>query len=180
MIMPPRVRKTTLILHVGASVGWLGAVTAFLVLAVTAMTTEDEWAMRAAYTSMDVIGSSALVPLSFAALVTGIIQSLGTPWGLIRHYWVLMKLLITVIATGILLLYMGTLRALAEAAQDPATPIRVGEALPNLSPVLHAGAALIVLLIALVLSIYKPRGLTGLGLERKSDGAVKRRSQSTR
>ncbi|MHA7284414.1 DUF2269 domain-containing protein [Arthrobacter sp. TMS2-4] len=151
-------------LHVGASVGWFGAIAAFLILAIAAATTQDEWTTRAAYASMETIGRLALVPLSIASLVTGIIQSLGTPWGLIRHYWVIIKLLITVLATVILLLYMETLTLLAGAARNPAAPTGPGELLPNASPILHAGAALIVLGVALGLSIYKPRGLTGFGI----------------
>jgi hypothetical protein len=50
-----------------------------------------------------------LVPLSLASLLTGLVQSLGTPWGLFRHYWVLFKLLINVLATIVLLMYMQTL-----------------------------------------------------------------------
>ncbi|MHA7284516.1 DUF2269 domain-containing protein [Arthrobacter sp. TMS2-4] len=162
--MPPRVRKAALVLHIGSSVGWLGAVITFLALAITAAATADENLTRALYISMDVIGRTALVPLSVATLVTGIIQSLGTQWGLIRHYWVIVKLVITLISTVILVLYIQTLTALAEAALDPATGIGPGEVLPNLSPVLHATAALLVLTAALGLSIYKPRGLTGFGL----------------
>lgn len=163
MVMASRVRKAALITHIAASVGWLGAVAAFLILAITATTTQDEWVTRSAYSSMEVIGRSALVPLSIASLVTGIIQSVGTPWGLIRHYWVMVKLLIAVLATVILLLYMETLTALASAARNPAIPVGPGELLPNASPILHAGAALAVLAVALGLSIYKPRGITGFG-----------------
>lgn len=114
---------------------------------------------------MDLVGWSALVPLSVATLLTGILQSLGTAWGLIRHYWVLMKLLITVLATAVLMMYMQTLRQLSDAAKE--TGPAAGEILPSFSPVLHAGAALLVLLVALVLSVFKPRGITGWGMSRK-------------
>lgn len=163
MLMQPRVRKAFLVLHIGSSVGWVGAVIAFLTLAITAVTHTDEDLVRALYVSMDVIGQAALVPLSVASLTTGIIQSLGTQWGLIRHYWVIVKLVITFVSTVILVLYLQTLTTFADAATDPGTAIGPGEILPSLSPVLHAGAALLVLAMALGLSIYKPRGLTGFG-----------------
>ncbi|MGP9649379.1 DUF2269 domain-containing protein [Glutamicibacter sp. AOP38-B1-38] len=164
--MPPKLRKASLAAHIGCSVGWLGAVVGFLALAIAAMTAEDLQVVRAAYIAMDLMGWSALVPLSVATLLTGIIQSLGTAWGLIRHYWVLMKLLITVLATAILMMYMQTLRHLSDSARG--TELAAGEILPNFSPVLHAGAGLLVLLVALVLSVFKPRGITGWGLHRKS------------
>ncbi len=164
--MPPRLRKAALVAHVASSVGWLGAVAVFLALAITGYATADEWTMRAAYTTMEIIGWTALVPLSALTLLTGIVQALGTPWGLIRHYWVLIKLLITVVATAILLLYMETLSVLACAAARQAPSGAAEELLPSFSPILHSAAALVILTVALVLSIYKPRGLTGLSSTR--------------
>ena len=46
------------------------------------------------------------MPLCFASLFSGLVQSLGTEWGLFRHYWVLFKLLINVLPTALLLLHM--------------------------------------------------------------------------
>jgi len=37
--------------------------------------------------------------MSLAALATGLVQSLGTEWGLLRYYWVLGKLFLTIFAT---------------------------------------------------------------------------------
>jgi hypothetical protein len=162
--MPLRLRKAALLAHVASSVGWLGAVAAFLALAVTGYVTPDQGVMRAAYTVMEVLGWTALVPLSLLTLLTGVLQGLGTSWGIVKHYWVLMKLLITTVSTAILLLYMRTLSALADAAAQGTTGGGTAGILPNFSPILHSGAALIVLLTALGLSTYKPRGLTGFGI----------------
>lgn len=168
--MPPRLRKTALLIHIASSVGWIGAVMAFLALAITGYGTADQWTMRAAYTTMEIIGWTALVPLSVLTLVTGVLQGLGTQWGVIRHYWVLMKLLITVVSTAILLLYMNTLTVLANAASHPTAGGASQDLLPSFSPILHAGAALLILLVALGLSIYKPRGVTGWGVSRARSG----------
>lgn len=172
--MPPRLRKAALVAHIASSVGWMGAVAAFLALAVTGYTTTNEWTMRAAYTVMEIIGWTALVPLSALTLLTGVLQATGTPWGLIKHYWVLIKLLITVAATAALLLYMETLTVLADAAAQSTPDGTVAGLLPNFSPVLHSAAALIVLLVALGLSIYKPRGLTGIGATRFRSASQRR------
>ena len=160
--MSPRLRKVALTLHVASSVGWLGAVLTFLVLAVAAVASPVTETVRAAYLAMEIIGRGALVPLSLASLVTGVFQALGTVWGLVRHYWVLVKLLITVLATVILLMYTQTLGVLARAA-GAGTPTEAAATLPSLSPVIHSAAALAVLSVAMVLSVFKPRGLTGLG-----------------
>ena len=110
MIMPPRVRKFALTAHVISSVGWLGAVLVFLALSVVGLTSKDEQTVRGAYLVMEQAAWYVLVPLAFASLLTGIVQSLGTTWGIFRHYWVIFKLLITVFATFVLLVYMGTFR----------------------------------------------------------------------
>jgi len=163
--MPPRARRAFLVAHVGCSVGWLGAVVTSLVLAVTGLASRDNTMVRAVYLALQAIGWYALVPLSLASLLTGLIQSLGTTWGLLRHYWVVVKLLMNLLATGVLLLYTQTLDYLADTARTAAT--RDLNELRNPSPVAHAAAAVALLLTALVLSIYKPRGLTPYGQRRQ-------------
>ncbi|MDO0930697.1 hypothetical protein QQY66_02990 [Streptomyces sp. DG2A-72] len=160
MTMPPRLRKLALLVHVTSSVGWLGAVVAFLALSVIGLTGQDPATVRGVYLVMEPAAWYALVPLSFAALLTGIVQSLGTPWGLLRHYWVLFKLLINVVATVVLLVYMGTFRSMAHMAADPEVGL---SSVRDFSPVLHSVLALVVLLLAMVLAVYKPRGVTPFG-----------------
>lgn len=166
MTVTPRLRKFALTAHVVSSVGWLGAVVAFLPLAVAGLTSRDAQTVRAAYLAMELVGWYALVPLSLASLLTGLVQSLGTKWGLFRHYWVLFKLLITVLSTIVLLMYMETLGYLSGVAADPTIDIGV---VRSSSPVLHAGVGLLLLLVAAVLSVYKPQGMTGYG-RRKQHG----------
>ncbi len=161
--MAPPVRKAMLTVHVTVSVGWLGAVAASLALAVAALTSRDVQVVRGAYLAMDVLGWAVLVPISVASLLTGVVQSLGTVWGLVRHYWVLFKLVINVVATTVLLLYTQTLGLLADLADDPSSTLAQ---LRSPSPLVHAGAGLLLLVAATVLSVYKPRGVTGFGPRR--------------
>jgi hypothetical protein len=159
MMMPPLVRKLALTAHVTSSVGWLGAVAGFLALAVAGLQSRDEPLVRAAYLAMEPIGWGALVPLALASLLTGLVQALSTPWGLFQHYWVLFKLLLTVLATIVLLLYTQTVSHFAgvAAASSSADPGGLR------SYLLHAGGGLLVLLVTTTLSVYKPRGLTPYG-----------------
>jgi hypothetical protein len=92
MTMTTRLRKFALTAHVASSVGWLGAVVAYLALGVSAATGREAQTVRAAWIAMEVIGWFAIAPLAIAALLTGLVVSLGTPWGLFRHYWVLITL----------------------------------------------------------------------------------------
>ena len=160
MTMRPPLRKLALTAHVVSSVGWLGAIVAFLALAVTGLTSRDAQKVRAVYLAAEPLTWFVIVPLALASLLTGIVQSLGTTWGLLRHYWVLFKLLLTVVATVVLLMYTQTVDFFAGVAAGPSADLRELRA-PTF--VLHSGAALLVLLAATVLAVYKPRGMTRYG-----------------
>ncbi len=166
MIMPARVRKFALTAHVTFSVGWLGAVVVFLALAVVGLTSQDPGAVRGVYLVMEPAARYTLLPLAFASLLSGLIQSLGSTWGLFRHYWVVFKLVINVFATLVLLMYMETFRFMARAAADPAANLVM---VRSESPMLHATLALVLFLIATVLAIYKPRGMTPYGWRRQQE-----------
>jgi hypothetical protein len=157
MTMPPGARKIALTAHVTASVGWLGAIIVFLGLAVVGLTSQDAQTVRAAYLVMEPAARLVLVPLAFASLVTGVVVSLGTAWGLFRHYWVVFKLVITVFATIVLLIYMKTFRSMAGVAADPTADLAM---VRSASPLVHAALALLLLIAATVLAVFKPRGLT--------------------
>ena len=180
MTMTPGLRRFALTTHVTASVGWLGAVGGFLALSIVGLTSQDAQTVRAAYLAMESTGWYVLVPLSLASLATGLLQSLATPWGLLRHYWVLAKLVMNAFATVVLLMYMQTLGYLAGAAA--ATPVSDGDlsGLRSPSPVLHAGAALLLLLVATTLSVYKPRGMTRYGRRKQHQQRVPSQTQVQR
>lgn len=154
----PRLRKALLTLHVAASVGWLGAIVAYIVLNIPALTADREQDVRAAYQMMDVLARNALLPLALTATATGIMQSLITPWGLFRHYWVVISLAITLFATVILVLHLPAVADLAARAADPGQDVRHLR-----GDLFHSVGGLTVLLVPLVLNIYKPRGLTPHG-----------------
>jgi hypothetical protein len=160
MTMTPHLRKFALTAHVTTTVGWLGAVVVFLALGIVGLTSQDAQTVRGAYLVMEPAAWLVLVPLAFASLLTGLVMSLGTTWGLFRHYWVLFKLLINVFATIILLTYMETFSFMAGVAADPSGDLAL---VRNASPMLHAVLALLVLLVATVLAVYKPRGVTPYG-----------------
>lgn len=169
MTLKPRLRKCVLTAHVTCTVGWLGAVLVFLVLGVLGVTSQNAQIVRGVYLVMEPAAWSVLTPLAFVSLLTGIIQSWGTPWGFFRHYWVVYKLLLTAAATTVLLIYMGTFRQMAMVAADPNS--RIAD-VRNASPVLHSTLAILVLLVAIVLAIYKPLGTTPYGLRRLEQRAL--------
>lgn len=163
MTMSGRLGKFVLTAHIALSVGWLGAVAVVLALGVMAITSPNAQVMRGAYLVMEPTAWFVLVPLSIASLLTGLIQSLGTRWGLFRHYWVLFKLLINVFASVILLMYTQTLSFLAAMAAKMTLSDADLNVLRTPSVVMHASGALMLLLVATTLSVYKPKGLTPYG-----------------
>ncbi|RWQ87140.1 MAG: hypothetical protein EOS85_06855 [Mesorhizobium sp.] len=170
MIMTRGLRKFTLTVHVASSVGTLGAVAGFLALAVAGLASEDSQMVRAAYPAMELTARSVL-PLVLASLLTGIVQSLGTPWGLFRHYWVLTKLLLNVLVTIVLLLQMELIGYLADVSAETMLSSADLRGL-RMSPVIHAAGGLLVLLVPVVLSLYKPRGLTPHGWRKQHEGSM--------
>jgi hypothetical protein len=165
MVMTPQVRKLALTAHVTASVGWMGALMVFLTHAIVSVANQDPTIVRAACLAMGVTAWLVILPLSVTSLVTGLVQALGTAWGLLRHYWIWAKLLLTLVATGVLLLKLAPIQVLAEAAANTTfSPADLFQA--RVSLLLHAGGGLLVLSAIVALAIYKPAGLTRYGLRK--------------
>ncbi len=164
--MTPALRKLGLMLHVIASISWFGAVLGFLSLSVPALWSNQPFAMRAAYVSMDVLARFAILPLCVASLLTGVFQSLISAWGLVQHYWVAFKLVLNVLSTVVLVGHMRPIAELAHAAlqgtigRGDLDQVRVQIAI-------DACAAAVVLVLATALAIYKPRGMTRYGWRRR-------------
>lgn len=158
----PRLRKFALTAHLAVSVGWIGAVVAYLALVVAAWTAADGLTVRAAWLGLAVIARNVLVPLAVASLATGIAMALGTRWGLLRHYWVAFTLVLTVVAVGVLLSHVPTVSYYASLAAtgDANRAALRGE-------LVHGGGGLAVLLLITVLNVYKPRGLTPYGRRKR-------------
>jgi hypothetical protein len=152
----PRARKLLLTAHVAASVGLLGTDGAILLLAVEGARGAEP---AGVYPAAQLIGSLLLVPLALTALVTGIVQGLLTPWGLLRHWWVALKLALTTAGTVLALVVLTpALAGLADAAGRGAIPMA-----QRLLLVRDSGAASVVLLVTVALSVFKPFGrLTSL------------------
>lgn len=136
----------------------------------TAVTSADVQTVRGAYTAMEIVVVYVIGPLAVASVLIGAVNGLGTPWGLLRHYWVLVKLLLTVVAATVVLIEIPTVVYLAQAAASAADP----RDLPG--TLLHSIGGLVVLLITLLLSVFKPPGMRRYRW-RKLDAQQRLRSQ---
>ncbi len=160
-------RKLLLSVHIASSVGWMGAVAAFIALDLTTALSHNILVLRAAYIAMGVLTKPVIVPLAVVAFSTGIWISLATKWSLFRHYWVTFSLILTAIATAVLLAKVPQITYDAAVAADASSSDVAIFGLGNLLP--HSIGGLVVLAIILVLNIYKPRGLTPYGQRRQGE-----------
>jgi hypothetical protein len=162
MTLTPGVRKFVRTAHVIFSVGWLGSVAGFLALAIVGLTSSDAQTVRSVYIAMGLTTRFVIVPLSFVPLLlTGPILSLGTPWGLFRHYWILAKLLINFLSTVILLVHVQPINYMWHVASEGT--ISSADRGAQVQLVVAAAAGLLALLVATALAVYKPRGMTQYG-----------------
>jgi uncharacterized membrane protein len=142
----PKTRRALLSMHVISSVGLLGASSALLLLAITAASTSDPELAHSAYRFMSMFGFVFGIPLSFSALITGVVLGLGSKWGVLRYPWVTIKLglLLTTILSGALVIGRVS-EQMADGTGGSETQLLV------------AGAYNVVALVtSTILSIYKP------------------------
>jgi hypothetical protein len=159
--MSPRTRKLTLVLHLSSSVGWFGAVAAYTALDLTVATSSDPAEIRGAWIAMGMITSAVIVPFAVMSVLTGIVVSVGTKWGLFRHWWVVISLVLTASALVVLLVETRIIAEAAGVAADPTASTVQIQLLPTTLP--HSLGGLVVLGLVQILNVYKPQGLTPYG-----------------
>ncbi len=170
--MTPSLRKLTITAHVTFSVGWLGAVAAFLVLSIAGLTTHNAEVVRGVYVSMDLISRFVIIPMCLAALATGLLQALGTPWGLFRYYWILVKFGLAIFATIALLIHQFAVMAVAakRVSGAAAETLFSAEFGPLKTELVRAPSlSIVLLLVVTTLGVYKPWGLTRYGRRKQQE-----------
>ncbi|USX55264.1 hypothetical protein [Lentzea sp. HUAS12] len=152
-----RTRKAVLLVHVLSAAAWLGIDLALGILVVVALSTDDTTTAGIAIQAVDLFAIWPMFGASVVCLVSGAVLGLGSKYGLVRYWWVAVKLVLNV---GMSLLIAFALRpGVREAAGigermlagDPAAVIPSG----ILHPVVVAPT---LLLLAYVLSVFKPWG----------------------
>lgn len=155
--MTPRISKLLLTTHITFSVGWFGSVAVFLALAITALNTNDIQLSRSCCLAMNLSTWFIIVPFCFTSLLTGIVQAICTKWRLFKHYWIVVKLFLTLGSTILLLLHMQPISNLAVAARD-ASFSNSQQSAQLINLITKSAAAILVLLAVTTISIYKPWG----------------------
>lgn len=154
-------RKMMLTTHITFSIGWFGAVAVFLALAITGLSTQNSQTARAACIALKLSTWLVVVPFCIASLITGIIQGLGTKWGLFKHYWIIVKLVLTLAMTILLWLHLEPINYLASVANQTSFS-NTEQTNSFIQLISKAGAALLVLIAIITISKYKPWGKVGV------------------
>ncbi|MDH6138345.1 hypothetical protein P3T35_000322 [Kitasatospora sp. GP30] len=167
--LSPAARKTLLIVHLAASMSWLGLMLCLLTLGTAGLLTSSATTLRSAYLTMRLLGDALIVPLSLLTLLSGLALALGTPWRLFKYRWVTVKFWLTLAAAAasIVELTARLHEAARLVARHPAGTIadmHLGFTRYNL--VIIPTVALSVYLTNVVLSVLKPSGLKPSGRSR--------------
>jgi hypothetical protein len=144
MSLPRTARKVVLTAHVLSSVGWFGIAVLVAAAALTAGATGDQPLADGLHRA---IGASlwVSVPAGLVAFATGVLLGVGTRWGLVKHWWVLVKIVLNL---AVVVTDLVVVRAFAHDA-IVGSPQRLSHAL-----IAHC----VVLAVATVLSTFKPFG----------------------
>lgn len=156
----PSLRKLLLTIHLFAAVGWIGTIVAYIAVNFAALTSSNDTVVRGAFLILKPMLIYSITPLAVTALITGVVLALVTPWGLLRHRWVVASLWLTGLAVVLLVAHINgdDIAELTAIANDTSKP-----AYSNLGDLPNAIGGLIIVSIAFVLNVYKPRSLTKRG-----------------
>ena len=153
-----RQRHAVLVLHIVSAVGWIGVDLALLPLVLTGLTTDDGRAAAAAFGAVAILVPWTVPALSVLIVTTGVLLGVGTKWGLVRYWWVGVKLVLSLILTA--LVFVSLLPAVSAINVPAATSgdqVRAALGDPTMflyPPVVSA----LTLLAAVVISVTKPWG----------------------
>lgn len=175
--MTSRLSKLLLTAHIAFSLGWFGTVAAFLVLSIAGVTGQED-IVKACYLAMDLIAWFVILPFCLCSLLTGLTQAIFSPWGLFKHWWIVVKLILTLLATVVLLVHMQPISYLAKIASD--SPLALNELTSlRIRLIADAGAAMLVLLATTTISVYKPWGKVQFGVSLPNFKATTRKPLGT-
>ncbi|MGC7098269.1 PDR/VanB family oxidoreductase [Amycolatopsis lurida] len=157
--LSPRARKVWLTLHVGISVGWLGLSLGMVTLALTGLLAGTHAVRHGAYEIFHIFDLAIVIPSVVLTIITGLVVALGTPWGLVKHRWVLVKFVISLSIPAAAAVESRWVTELVARTADP-----VGEpGALGVSLVVVVGCFAVLLWTATTLSVIKPWGRTRWG-----------------
>ncbi len=150
-------RRAVLTVHVVAAGAWIGIDVVLGVLVFTAMGTSSTRTEALCYQALGLFAVWPLFTAGMVSLLSGIVLGLGTNYGLVKYWWVAVKLALNIVLTTLVLFALrpgiddATRYGAALAAGQPTDATVDSLVFP---PVVSS----IALLTATVLAVYKPWG----------------------
>ncbi|UUZ83686.1 hypothetical protein LJK88_07655 [Paenibacillus sp. P26] len=154
-------KQLIIVIHVLSVVCWLGGAMAMLLLGMYMLKAENGEQLYYTLDNMHLIDVVFIRYTALVALLTGIVLSVWTNWGLFKHYWILIKLILTLALIAFGIEYMGDwlsqivrmakqerFLALSDAAFLKASYSLIGGALANI----------VSLVFMTAISYFKPFG----------------------
>jgi hypothetical protein len=117
--LSPKLRKAAIVLHIVCGVGWMGADIALFILLMTGLTTDDGAIAASCYVAVSVFVPVAVPVLSLGMLGSGLLLGWGTKWGVLRYWWVVVKLALAV--TMVALVFFSLIPGVDELSNPDAT-----------------------------------------------------------
>jgi hypothetical protein len=155
--LSPRTRKSVLLVHIASAGAWLGVDVVMAVLVFTALGTDDDRTKALAFRALELVAVGPLLALGLLSLLTGVLLGLGSRYGLVRYWWVAIKLVLNLLLTGLVLVALAP--EVADAADrarqfDAGVPAPLGVGDLIFPPIVSPTA----LLVAMFLAVFKPWG----------------------
>ena len=150
-------RRAVLTVHLVAAGAWIGIDVVLGVLVFTAMGTNSTRTEALCYQALELFAVWPLLTAGMVSLLSGIVLGLGTNYGLVKYWWVAVKLALNIVLTTLVLfalrlgIYDATRYGDALAAGQPTDASVDSLAFP---PIVSGLA----LLAATILAVYKPWG----------------------
>jgi uncharacterized membrane protein len=149
-----RTRKAVLVLHIASVGSWLGIDVVMAVLTFTAIGTEDTSTKALCFQVLQLVTVWPMTVAGLTCLVTGVLLAMGSKCGLTKYWWVVVKLCINLLLSTLVLIALRPgVAELADRGETHDLDVPIGDMIfpPIVSPTL--------LMIAVVLSVFKPWGL---------------------
>lgn len=151
-------RKVILLFHIITTISWLGSIIAYLPFAIAIINEPSLEALKGSYTAMNLIAWQVVLPLSLLSFISGLILALTSKWGLFKYYWVTIKIGINLVSILVLIKYLLNLKPFLTLFEGPISPEGLSK-LQTPGHLVHASLAILALLIASFLSVFKKPGL---------------------
>ena len=150
-------RKAVLVVHIVSVGAWIGIDVVMAIFVFTALLTKNDPIKALCYQALDVFVVWPLVGAGLVCLASGVVLGLGSKYGLVRFWWVAIKLVLNIMLTSLALLVLRVgIPQIAEDGQRLAAGESVSTTAGDL--VFPPIVSPLALLAAVLLSVFKPWG----------------------